>query len=251
MNDSFYYGRRQLIKYDKTGQPSYSYLPLTAADFLNPQPGDEFVQGARHAEDVRTVKRVFRHLYRYNPFMTVLSNVKLVWDMAELAQPAPDLVVIPNVTEPEQPRTRFDVQAEETRPRFVLEIVAPRLAAADLKSKVAIYQQAGVAEYFIIDAGLRAEQEDQANPAYSVLGYRLEQGQYAAIAPDARGWLYSKTNKAWIGITPAHDSFFVVDERTGQPIVPDAAYDDPPAAAHAEATSRAQSIASQLDLLRP
>jgi len=251
MNDSFYYGRRQVIKYDRTGQPSYTYLPLTADDFLNPQLGDEFVQGARHAADVRNAKLIFRYLYRYNPFMTVLSNVKLVWEIDKLAQPMPDLVVIPNMTEPERPRTVFDVQLEETRPRFVLEVVAPRLAEADLKAKVAIYQQAGVLEYFIIDAGLRAEQEEQENPVYTVIGYRLEEEQYAPIAPDARGWLYSKINKVWLGATLGRDTFIVVDGRTGQPIMPDAAYDDPPAAAHAEATSRAQSIAAQLDLLRP
>src|SRR4029079_3967831 len=128
----FYYGRRQIIKYDRTGQPSYTYLPLTEDDFLDPQPGDEFVHGERHAQDIRTIRRIFQHLYRYNPFMTVLSNIKLVWDVPSLAQPTPDLVIIPNVTEPERPRTLFDVGLEETKPHFVLEIVSPRLAVADL-----------------------------------------------------------------------------------------------------------------------
>lgn len=248
MNDRFYYGRRQLIAYDKTGQPSYTYEPLTVADFLNPQPEDEFAQGVRHTLDVRTVRRIFRHVYRYNPFMTVLSQVKMVWASKALAQPAPDVAVIPNVTEPDRLRTVFDEQCEETRPRFVLEVVAPRLAEADLQDKVAIYQQAGVTEYFILDAGLRPANENATTAIYTVLGYRLEKGVYQPIAPDARGWLFSKTTKTWFGVTPERDNFFVADERTGQPIVPDSEQDEPSAAAHAEAVFRAHSIAAQLHL---
>ncbi len=248
MNDRFYYGHRQNVVYDKTGQPSYTYAALTVADFLNPQPEDEFAHGIRHALDVRTLRRIFRHVYRYNPFMTVLSQVKMIWETKTLPQPAPDVAVIPNVTEPDQTRTVFDVQSEETRPRFVLEVVSPRLAEADLQDKVAIYQQAGVTEYFVLDSGLRPENENAETAAYTVLGYRLENGVYQPIAPDARGWLFSKTTKTWFGVTPERDNFFVNDERTGQPIVPDSEQDESSAAANAEAVFRAHSIAAQLKL---
>ncbi|MCX6050011.1 MAG: Uma2 family endonuclease [Chloroflexi bacterium] len=256
MNDNFYYGRRQIIKYDKTGQPSYTYLPLTEADFLDPQPGDEFAHGDQHDQDVRRLRRIFQHLYRYNPLIGVFSQLKLDSHVEGEPQPAPDLMVVPNITEPDRPRTVLDVVAEETRPRFVLEVCSPRLAALDLARKAAIYQQAGVAEYFIVDAGLRetASSPVDKNTAachYTITGYRLEQGAYVALTPEADGRIFSKTNKVWIGATPAGDDFIVVDQRTGEPVVPDAEYEDSPAAAHAESTFRAQSIASQLDFLRP
>ncbi len=256
MNDNFYYGRRQIINYDKTSQPSYTYLPLTQADFLDPQPGDEFIHGAQHDATVRKLRRIFQHVYRYNPLIAVFSRIKLGWNVEGLPQPAPDLMVIPNVTEADRPRTVFDIAEEATRPRFVLEVCSPRLAALDLDKKAAIYQQAGVAEYFIVDAGLRetplaAEDKSPMVGHYTIIGYRLEQGHYVALTPDADKRIFSKTNKVWIGPTPTGDDFIVIDPRTGELVEPNAEYDDSPAAAHAESTFRAQSIASQLDFLHP
>lgn len=248
--DPFYYGRRQVIRYDRTGQPSYTYLPLTAADFLDPQAGDEFVQTAQHDADVRTLRAIFRHLHRFNPATGVLSSIKLIWPSTGLAQPAPDLAIFPEMHDPDRQRTVFNVREEGTTPSFVLEVVSPRFAAADREQKVAIYQQAGVPEYFIIDAGWREGQDEQTPPTYQVLGYQLEAGAYLAIEPDPRGWIYSAINKVWIGPTPARDSFVVTDARTQQPISPTAEREEPIAAAYAEAANRARSLAEQLDFLR-
>ncbi|MDQ3248893.1 MAG: Uma2 family endonuclease, partial [Chloroflexota bacterium] len=210
----FFYGRRQRIRYDKTGQPSYTYLPLTPDDFLNPQPGDEFAHGALHDQDVRLAYDLLRHLHRHNPFMTVLSNVKIKWPGDSLAQPAPDLIVISNMVDPDQPRPLFDVQVESAQPVFVLEIVSPHFAQADLVNKVSIYQQAGVAEYVIIDAGLRSTHAS--SNGYTVVGYRLAGDVYQPIEPDERGWIYSEINRAWIGVNEQRSGFMVVDARTGE-----------------------------------
>jgi len=248
--DPFYYGRRQVIRYDRTGQPSYTYLPLTATDFLDPQAGDEFVQTAQHDADVRTLRAIFQHLHRFNPAIGVLSHIKLIWPSAGLAQPAPDLAIFPEMSDPDRQRTVFNVREEGTTPSFVLEVVSPRFATADLEQKVAIYQQAGVQEYFIIDAGWHEGQAEQTPPVYQVFGYQLQTGVYLALAPDAQGRVYSAVNKLWIGPTPARDSFVVIDARTQQPITPAAEREEPVAAAYAEAANRARSLAEQLDFLR-
>ncbi|MEZ4660692.1 MAG: hypothetical protein R2911_24320 [Caldilineaceae bacterium] len=52
-DDRFYYGYRRTVIQDRTGQPSYIDEPLTAADFLNPQPDDLFELGTQHDDDVR------------------------------------------------------------------------------------------------------------------------------------------------------------------------------------------------------
>ena len=248
--DPFYYGRRQVIRYDRTGQPSYTYLPLTATDFLDPQAGDEFVQTAQHDADVRTLRAIFRHLHRFNPTTGVLSNVKLIWPSAGLPQPAPDLAIVPAMSDPDRQRSVFKVDEEGATPSFVLEVVSPRFVAADLEQKMAIYQQVGVPEYFIIDGGWCEGQDEQTPPTYQIFGYQLQAGVYLAIAPDARGWVYSSSNKVWIGPTPARDSFVVIDARTQQPITPAAEREEPVAAAYAEAANRARSLAEQLDFLR-
>lgn len=242
-DDEFYYGRRQTIRYDKTGQPSYTWQGLQPEDFLNPQEGDAFAHGSRHDQDVQHLVRCFGYHYRYNPSTLVLSGVKLRWAQPGLPQPAPDLMVVANVTEPERPRSLFDVAQEGTTPRLVLEVTSPRLAVLDLQDKVELYAQAEVTEYIIVDSGERPD-----NPVihYRVVGYRRQGEQFLPIEPDARGLLYSATTRLWIGVHEQQTSIILIDGRTGKLIEPDDAYAGSTAAAQAEAAFRAQSIAAQL-----
>lgn len=246
--DEFYYGRRQIIRYDKTGQPSYTWLPLRRADFLDPQEGDEFEQGARHDADVRKLRRIFRYLHRYNPATLVLSQVKLRWEEPDLPQPAPDLMVIPQASEPERPRLIFDVAGEQARPRFVLEVTSPPFAELDLVDKLTIYAAAGVDEYFIVHAVQRPELSEV---DYHLFGYTLNEGCYRPLAPAEQGRLYSAVNRIWLAVDAEQGQIIVIDERTGVPVTPDSSYDEASAAARAEAASRAHAIAAQLDFLRP
>jgi hypothetical protein len=243
--DAFYYGRRQVITYNKTAQPSYSYTPLTQADFLNPQPGDEFAHGPRHAADLRYLNGVFRYHYRGNPVVAVYSGIKMIWDVTGIAQPAPDVAIVIGAEGGESNLKEFDVQAMGQRPRFVLEIVAPRFVEADLVEKLPIYAQAGVQEYFIVDS-----RERMGKPVvdYTVVGYRLVKGTYQPIVPESDGRVYSKVNRLWLLPNAANDGVTAISERTGQIIVPDADSLTSAVAARAEAAFRATAIASQLDL---
>lgn len=215
VRDELYYGHRLVTIRDASGRETFVYEPLTLEDFLDPQEGDHFVQGTLHHEDVAKAVSIFRYLYEDDPTVAVFSDLKMVWDIEGLPQPAPDVAVVPNVRDPDRPRQVFDVAQEGTRPCFILEIVSPRYREPDRKDKVAIYEQAGVEEYVIIDPWL---QED-GSVSYEVLGYRLEKGRYVAIPPDERGWIYSATNNVWIGLNEARNGFVVVDGRTGKPIL--------------------------------
>lgn len=215
IDDEFYYGYRTIITYDKEGKAIYSYKPLTLDDFLNPEEGDLFMQGTLHNEDTDALKSIFRYLYRNDPTTAVFSDLKILWGIEGLAQPAPDVVVIPNVKDLTRPRPTFDVELEGTRPRFILEVVSPRYRRPDRESKAAIYEQAGVEEYIIIDSWLADEQV-----TYEILGYRLRGEIYAEIQPNEQSWVFSAVNEVWIGVTPERDRFFVVDPQTGQEILP-------------------------------
>lgn len=245
--DEFIYGRRQVITYDRTAQPSYSYIPLTQADFLNPQPSDEFVYGPRHAADLRYLQGIFRQHYRGNPLAAIYSGIKLVWDVEGIAQPAPDLAVVIGAESGESNLKEFDVRAMGQRPRFILEVVAPRFVEADLVQKVQIYAQAGVQEYFIVDSG---EREENTNLDYRVLGYRLVKQAYQPITPESDGRVYSKVNRLWLLPNATHDGIIAISERSGEPITPDADSLTSVMAARAEATFRASSIAAQLNFFQ-
>lgn len=245
--NTFYYGRRQIIRYDKTGQPSYTYVALAQTDFLDPQEGDEFAQDETHQVLVEELYHCLRYHYRYNPAMGVLRQVKICWPIPGLAQPAPDLAVIPNFTEPERRRTQFVIADEGTQPTFVLEVTAPPFAQLDLTEKVAIYQQAGVGEYFIVDD---VKANTAAAPQFRVLGYQLQDKTYAALAPDEQGRVYSQVLRSWFAVNQAGDQITLIDKRTGRQIVPDADYRQSLTQVRAEASHRASNIAAQLDFLR-
>lgn len=246
-DDQFYYGRRQLIDYDKTAQPTYGYDPLTPQDFLDPQEHDVFNHGPRHDADVARLYAILRHHYRVNPVVAVLGGVKLLWDQHDLSQPAPDLAVVSGVDTQDNSRIIFDVAAEGKRPGFVLEVTSPRLAMLDLHEKVAIYAQGGVREYFIVDSGERID-TDQID--YRVVGYTLVDGLYQPIAPDERGRIASAVTRLLFASTATGDGIVVTNIRTGQEVVPDPDTIIHPSAVRAEATFRATAIATQLDFLR-
>ena len=242
--DAFYYGRRQVITYSKTAQPSHSYTPLTQTDFLNPQPGDEFAHGPRHEADLRYLQGIFRYHYRGNPVVAVYSGIKMIWDVEGIAQPAPDVAIVVGAESGESNLKVFDVQAMGQRPRFILEIVAPRFVDADLVEKLALYAQAGVQEYFIVDSG---ERLGQPTVHYTATGYRLVKGAYQPIPPESDGRVYSKVNRLWLLPNAAHDGVTAISERSGQVIVPDADSLTSAVAARAEAAFRATAIATQLN----
>lgn len=244
--DEFYYGRRQVITYNRTAQPTYHYEPLTQADFLNAQLSDDFVHGPRHDADVAYVHGIFRQHYRGNPLVTIYHQAKMLWDVEDLAQPRPDLALTIGAESWASEPTQFDVRAAGQRPRFVLEVVSPRFVEADLVDKVALYQQAGVQEYFVLDSG---EREDNSSIRYQVLGYRLAKGVYQPIVPESDGRVYSKVNRLWLLPTATYDGFTAISERTGQAIVPDADSMTTIMATRAEATFRATSIAAQLNFM--
>ena len=205
--DEFYYGCRTLISYDEENKIIYSYQPLSLDDFLDPQEGDLFMQGTLHHDDVEALQGMFRHLHSDDE-LTVYSDLKILWSLKWLKQPAPDVMVIPDVIEPDKHRGSFDVTLERTSPTFVLEVVSPRYRQPDRASKVAIYEQARVSEYIIIDSWLKKSGTVQ----YEILGYRLQGAIYTEIKPDKHGRIFSQINQVWFSVNEAKTKFIVTDQ---------------------------------------
>lgn len=218
-NDPFYYGTRTLIEYDEHGKEVFRYVPLSLADFLNPQEGDHFMQGGLHAIHVGKLTSIFRYRYRHIPTTLVCTDKKILWGIKGLSEPAPDVAIIPNVLNEQDPyQSSFDVQAEGTRPYFVMEVVSPRYRDTDLYDKVDLYARAGVEEYFILNSYFDRK---TGKIVYEVIGYRLQGMQYVRIQPDKDGLIYSATNDVLIGVNEQGDRFFVLDGQTLEEILPD------------------------------
>lgn len=241
IDDEFYYGYRTIITYDEHGKEIYSYKPLTLDDFLDPEEGDLFMQGTLHNADTDALKSIFRYLYQDDPTTSVFSDLKILWGIEGLSQPAPDVTVIPNVKDPDKPRPVFDVAKEGTGPTFILEVVSPRYRQPDRDKKVAIYEQAGVEEYFIIDSWLKGEEV-----SYEVVGYRLRDGIYTQIQSNEQGWVFSEINQVWVGTSEDRQRFFVIDAQTNRLILTAEERAEAEARARREAENRVLELEAQL-----
>lgn len=243
---SFRLGRRRIVTQDHTGQPRYAEIPLSVQDYLDPLPDDDFELGERHARAIRRMASILRTHTRYNPAVTVLTRTKVRWDAPLASHPAPDILLLNNLSEPSRPRPILDLAQEQVTVRAVIEIVAPLFAAQDLHDLPALYAAAGVPELWLIDCGLRPSTPQV---RYTIQGFVLRDGVYAPIVPDDTGRLVSERGRFFLAVTPDAQDFMVGDTRSGQTIVP-AADLDYPTSARVEATLRAESIAAKLDFLR-
>lgn len=99
------------------------------------------------------------------------------------AHTAPDVMVIKGVSN--QERRIFKIWEEGTAPCTIFEITSRSTAREDAFVKTQLYARLGVAEYFLFDP-----EGDYLDEQF--IGYRLEDGFYVPIAPDADGSIQSE-----------------------------------------------------------
>jgi hypothetical protein len=214
----FLYGHRLKRVQNEAGIEKTITIPIQPKDFLNPQHGDHFVQGTQHDKDIDAGRSIIRRLHARERHTAVYHDLQMDWGIEGLSKPCPDIAVIPQVRDKERPRQSFDVQAEGTRPRGVIEFVSPNYVHEDYEDKAEIYEQAGVEEYIIIDSGLR---RGSTRLHYRVSGYRLQGERYVDIEPDALGRIYSQVNNIWIATRDDPPGFDLFDGTTGALLLPD------------------------------
>ncbi len=91
---------------------------------------------------------------------------------------APDVFVVRGV--PKGQRRIYKLWEEQVTPQFIIELTSRQTWREDLQEKWRLYEQLGVQEYFIFDPEYDYLEE-------ALVGYRLENGQYAALeAPERR-----------------------------------------------------------------
>lgn len=250
-------GQRKLFHFNDNGQQTYQSYDLTPDDFMDPQSGDEFFNGEAHDYTVRILASMLRYHYRYSPTVSTHIKPKVIWTDVSLAQPMPDVVLVNHLNDPQRHRPVLDLTSERVAEqalgpapegvtvRAIFEVTSPLLAQTDLEDKRVLYARANVPEYWIIDTGLRPDQEQL---HYTILGFQLENGEYKPIPAQSSGRWESPACRLWITVSPDHQSFQLGDMRTGKALPEPADDDNPSIATQSEADRSAQSIASQLKL---
>ncbi len=214
--DEYYYGHRTVIEYDEKGNCRFRDRPLTPDDFLDPEEGDVYMQGNLHERDVARLKTIFRFHLKDMDNITVYSDMKIVWGISDLSEPAPDISILKDVTDPEKARSAFHVLDEGTKPFFVMEVVSPRYRSQDIKKKPDIYRKAGVSEYIIVDPGLK-----RGKVSYTVTGYRLLGNRYVKMKSDSQGRIRSMTTNVLVGTAESNTRLVVYNALTGEEILSD------------------------------
>ncbi len=210
--DKFPYGWRLKTKTLPSGDKIDYEVPLTIDDLLEPQLGDCMIQRDRHLRSNTNLFTVFDNRYANDPSVGVFSDLKMVWGIPGLKEPAPDVAVVPNLQnqDEEADRPTFKVLQEGTRPGLVIEVMSPGYPGDDTE-KVDIYEQAGVQEYFIINP-----HSEKVIPYYEIRGYQLVGGKYKLITPDKQGRLLSQTTGVWFGVYQKGRRLKLRDAHTGK-----------------------------------
>jgi Uma2 family endonuclease len=231
-DNHFPYGWRQVAETLPDGRTAYRRVPLTAKDFLNPQLGDRMPQGTLHARLAIALFNMLNNYYLHDPTIGVFFDLKMCWGIPDLEGPAPDIAVVPHLqTDKEADRGCFDVVAEGTKPCLVIEVSSPNYPGDDT-DKVRIYRQAGVAEYIIINRRSRRK-----IVTLELKGYRLVEGLYEQIVPDAQGRLVSETTALYFELSEDRQHLYLFSAATGEQLLT--------AAEEKEARELAQLLAAQ------
>jgi colicin import membrane protein len=214
--DPFRYGWRPKYVRLVGGKVEEQRIPLTAADLLDPQLGDEIlVQGGPHATLTTDVYELLKRYYKKDASVLVTFDMKIVWGIPGLPGPSPDTAVIQGVHNKAARRSVFDVQKEGVRPCLVVEVVSPQyeeIRNNDYVDKVEIYERGGVQEYVILEPSFTWKDH------IVLTGYRLgPDGHYERIEPDDHGRLLSETTGLLFG-EDEDGSVLVIEARTGKPL---------------------------------
>jgi Uma2 family endonuclease len=198
------------------GQSELLELPLTPEYFLDPQLGDQMVQGKLHGIVVRRLAELVERPFVGDPHTWILSDTKLLWDTPGLKEPAPDVAVVRGVKDHElENQETFRVAEEGVRPCLVIEVVSPkdsRIARMDRVDKVELYRRAAIPEYLLLELPHKRTRQ-----LFEWKGYRLDRaGRYLPIEPDRHGRLVSETTGLSFGLTPDGKWFEVYQEETGE-----------------------------------
>jgi Uma2 family endonuclease len=207
--DRFEYGWREVPRINEQGEEVFERQPLTLWDVLHPEAGDFRVHSDEHEKFIVYLLNVFMSQLADTPGALVLADTRVAWAKREITPHSPDISVIFHVQGKDNWAT-FDEVKEGTRPTLIVEIISPNTRRVDMIDKKIEYAEVGVDFYVIVDAKIR-----RGYTHYSLIGYRLNQGQYETMPLDEQGRLWLEPVRVWLGI---HNNWLVCYDETGEPI---------------------------------
>ncbi|MCE7937811.1 Uma2 family endonuclease [bacterium] len=160
-----------------------------------------------HRDEMVELIGLLKQRYADVPDVYVSGNLLLYYEEGNpRASVAPDVFVVFGV--PKARRRVYKLWSEGVPPAVVIEVTSRKTRREDLLSKMALYAELRVAEYYLYDpAG------EYLRPPLQ--GFRLEGEVYAVMAPDESGALRSE--RLAVGLRLDHGRLELLDPVTGQP----------------------------------
>lgn len=137
-----------------------------------------------HIDALIYLRESLKDYFRHDPQVYVAGNMLLYYEEGVPSScVAPDVFVVRGVEKHE--RRTYKIWEEEQPPTVVFEITSRSTRLEDVGTKRALYAMLGVQEYFLYDP-----LGEYLRPSFQ--GYRLENGEYLRLLPEAEGKFMSR-----------------------------------------------------------
>ncbi len=169
---------------DSTYRPRYA--PTTDTDIYYPESdGKPMAETERHRDCLISSIQTLSLHYIDDKDTCVSGNMMMYYEEGNPQKSiSPDVFVAFGVGKKE--RRIYQIWNEGKPPDFVLEFSSPNTYRKDQNEKKHLYAEIGILEYFLYDPERRLL-------PIPILGFRLVDGEYLPIQPDADGHVYSET----------------------------------------------------------
>ena len=190
-----------------------------------------------HRDELIRVLQTLQEAFAGHADVYVSGNMMMYYEEGNpRASVSPDVFVVVGV--PKLPERRvYKVWEEGASPTVVFEITSPSTRREDLRKKRELYARMGVREYYLYDP-----LAEYLRPPLQ--GYRLEDGEYRPLAPDADGALLSQALGMRIMLVEGRLRLF--DPQTGAPLLSPAERAETEAAARRAAEQRIAELEARL-----
>ena len=183
-------------------------IPLQRDVYYPDSDGKPMAETDLHREEMYDLIKALDRRYREAPDVYVSGNLFLYYVKGDpRAVVAPDVFLVKGV--PKKSRRVYKLWEEGRPPSLVIELTSDSSRDEDLSKKKSCYERLGVEEYFLHDP-----YQDYLNPPLQ--GFRLANGRYQRIPPEADGSLRSLATG--LLLRTEGKKLRLVDAATGKPL---------------------------------
>lgn len=179
------------------------YAPTETADLYPESDGKPVAETDLHIDEIIRMRQIFRAYFAEMPDVYVSGNIMMYYEDSRPPKAvSPDLLVTFGIGK--KPRRTYKIWEEGKPPDFVVEFSSKGTVQTDLVRKKELYAALGIPEYFLCDV-------DRRYLPSPLIGFRLVDGEYVEITPNADGGIPSEV--LGVNFHLLADSFGIYDPK--------------------------------------